>query len=125
MLTTPTSSIVPDTIADGCALTSNAISPNGRQPLAAVLMMYSRSGNKPRGVVVQARDRRLLEELAVMRITDREQAKIVAGFGSTTRVNARLLALTRAGLLQRFFLGTNFAGRKAIYSLSRKGAKFL
>ena len=45
------------------------------------------------------------EELAVMRVIDREQAKIVAGFGSTTRANARLLALTRAGLLRRFFLG--------------------
>ena len=87
--------------------------------------MYSRSGNKPRGVVVQARDRRLLEELAVMRIVDREQAKVVAGFGSTTRANARLLALVRTGLLRRFFLGANVAGRKAIYALSRKGAEFI
>jgi hypothetical protein len=45
--------------------------------------------------------------------------KIVAGFGSTTRVNARLLALTHAGLLRRFFLGS----RKAIYALSEKGAQ--
>ena len=57
-----------------------------------------------------------------MRVIDREQAKIVAGFGSTTRVNARLLALTRAGLLRRFFLGATAAGRKALYSLSTKGA---
>ena len=55
--------------------------------------------------MVQPRDRKLFEELAVMRVIDREQAKIVAGFGSTTRANARLLALTRAGLLRRFFLG--------------------
>src|SRR2546427_13050560 len=88
-------------------------------------MMYSRSGNKSRGVVVQASDRRLLEELAVMRIVDREQAKIVAGFGSTTRANARLLALARTGLLRRFFLGTTVGARKALYALSRKGAELV
>ena len=38
-----------------------------------------------------------------MRVIDREQAKCIAGFGSTTRVNIRLLALTRAGLLRRFY----------------------
>jgi hypothetical protein len=75
--------------------------------------------NKKRGLVVQARDLRLLEELAVMRVVDREQAKIVAGFGSTTRANTRLLALTRAGLLRRFFLGS----RKSLYALSEKGAQ--
>lgn len=57
-----------------------------------------------------------------MRVVDREQAKIVAGFGSTTRVNARLLALTRAGLLRRFFFGATAGGRKALYALSAKGA---
>ena len=77
--------------------------------------------NKKRGLVVQSRDRRLFEELAVMRVVDREQAKIVAGFGSTTRANARLLALVRAGLLRRFFLGS----RKALYSLSEKGARLV
>lgn len=77
------------------------------------------TGNKRKGLLVQARDRRLLDELAVMGVIDREQAKIVAGFGSTTRANARLLALTRAGLLRRFFL----SNRKALYSLSVKGAQ--
>jgi hypothetical protein len=62
-----------------------------------------------------------MREFAVMRVLDREQAKIVAGFGSTTRANARLLALTRAGLLRRFFLGSG-GGRKALYALSPKGA---
>jgi hypothetical protein len=56
-----------------------------------------------------------------MRVIDREQAKIVAGFGSTTRANARLLALTRAGLLRRFFLGS----RKSLYALSEKGARLV
>jgi hypothetical protein len=58
-----------------------------------------------------------------MRVMDREQAKIVAGFGSTTRVNARLLRLTQAGLLKRFFTGTTAGGAKALYSLSLNGAR--
>src|SRR5205085_9449184 len=63
--------------------------------------------------------------LSVMRVIDREQAKLVAGFGSTTRVNARLLPLTRAGLLRRFFLGTTAGGAKALYSLSERGARLV
>lgn len=76
-----------------------------------------------RGLVLQPRDRHLLEELAIMRVADREQAKTVAGFGSTTRVNARLLRLTQAGLLKRFFMGTTAGGAKALYALSLKGAR--
>ena len=81
------------------------------------------NGNERRtGVVLQERDRHLLRELTVLRVADRELVKTVAGFGSTTRVNLRLLALTRAGLLRRFFLGTNGGGSKALYALSAKGA---
>lgn len=85
-------------------------------------MTLSRGGNKD-GIVVQERDRRLLSELAVMWVVDREQARIVGGFNSTTRVNTRLLALTRAGLLRRFFLGAAGSGRKALYALSVRGAR--
>jgi hypothetical protein len=74
------------------------------------------------GIVLQARDLHLFRELAVMRVVDREQAKVVAGFASTSRANVRLLALTRAGLLRRFFLGSG-GGRKALYVLSPKGAQ--
>ena len=80
------------------------------------------TGNNGRGMIVQDRDRHLLRELAVMRVIDREQAKRVAGFGSTTRANCRLLAMSRAGLLRRFFLGTVGGARKALYALSRDGA---
>lgn len=73
-------------------------------------------------IILQKRDLHLLRELAVMRVVDREQAKIVAGFGSTSRANARLLALTNAGVLRRFFLGSG-GGRKALYALSREGAQ--
>lgn len=78
---------------------------------------------KRRGLIVQPRDLDTLRELAVMRVADRELVKIAAGFGSTTRVNTRLLALTRSGLLRRFFLGSG-GGRKALYALSMKGAHF-
>jgi hypothetical protein len=46
-----------------------------------------------------------------MRVVDREQAKVVCGFRSTRRANARLLALTRAGFLKRAFVGS----RQAVY----------
>jgi len=82
----------------------------------------SGAGNNNRTIVVQERDRHLLRELGVMRVVDREQVQNVAQFGSITRVNARLLALTRAGLLRRFFLGTTAGGKKALYSLSARGA---
>jgi Replication-relaxation len=74
------------------------------------------------GLIIQDRDRHLFRELAVMRAMDSEQAQIVGGFGSRSRANRRLRALTHAGLLRRFFLGTASAGRKAVYSLSEKGA---
>jgi hypothetical protein len=75
-------------------------------------------------MILQSRDRELLKEFAVLRVVDRELAKIVAGFGSTTRANARLLKLTRAGLLRRFFLGSG-GGRRALYALSEKGAQLV
>lgn len=84
--------------------------------------MTGTSKLKPRGFIAQPRDLAFLGELSILRVVDREQAKIVAGFGSTTRVNTRLLALTRAGLLRRFFLGWG-GGRKALYALSAKGAQ--
>ena len=37
----------------------------------------------------------------------------------------RLLALTRAGLLHRFFLGTIAGGAKALYTLSANGARLV
>jgi hypothetical protein len=80
------------------------------------------SGNSKTRIVLQERDRHLLKEIAIMRVIDREQAKCVAGFGSTTRANSRLLVLTRAGLLRRFFQGTEAGGKKALYALSKTGA---
>lgn len=80
------------------------------------------TGNDRKLVIPQARDLHLMRELAVMRVVDREQAKLVAGFGSTTRANARLLALTQAKFLRRFFWGTVGGARKSLYSLAPRGA---
>jgi hypothetical protein len=73
-------------------------------------------------VIVQPRDRKLLAELSTMRVVDLEQAMVVAGFGSISRANKRLRKLTHAGLLRRFNLGSG-GGRKALYSISEKGAR--
>src|SRR6202035_1800324 len=71
----------------------------------------SMTGNNGKGIVVQERDRHLFRVLAILGVIDREQAKQIARFGSTTRANVRLLALTRAGLLRRFYLGTERGGK--------------
>jgi len=81
--------------------------------------------NKSGQLVVQTRDRHLLRELSLMRVIDREQAKMVGGFPSIRLVNRRLLALTRAGLLKRFFIGTETGWKKSLYSLSPSGAKLV
>src|SRR5713226_2937232 len=81
-------------------------------------MLSSRIGSKRGGFVVQERDKHLLRELSLMRVIDREQARIVAGFRSMMVTNRRLLLLTRAGLLKRFFIGTVAGGKKGLYSLS-------
>lgn len=76
------------------------------------------------GIVVQERDRMILLQIFLMRLATRDQIMCAVGFGSITRTNARLLALYRAGLLRRFFIGFG-AGRKAVYSLSPKGAALI
>lgn len=81
------------------------------------------AGNKanPR-IVLQRRDLHLLRELDHLRVVDRETAKIVTPFQSTTRANTRLLALGQAGYLQRVAVGTVLGGHKYLYALTRLGA---
>src|ERR1700694_5826333 len=117
----PTCTIAAARGGPGGAATSKPRSGSAISRQAAARRRYSMTGSRRRGVILQNRDRHLLAELGVMRIIDREMTKLVAGFGSTTQVNTRLLELTRAGLLRRFFVGSIGAGRKAIYTLSPKG----
>jgi hypothetical protein len=72
------------------------------------------AGSNNTSLIVQDRDLKLFEGLETLRAIDREQAKTVGGFRSTTRANTRLLALTRAGFLRRAFLGN----RQAVYWLA-------
>lgn len=74
-------------------------------------------------VVLQARDRRLLEAIGRMRLIDLDQARRIGGFGSYQRTHDRMTRLTRAGFLRRLFLPTEAGGRKAIYLLTGRGAE--
>ncbi|MBA3914241.1 MAG: replication-relaxation family protein [Acidobacteriales bacterium] len=80
------------------------------------------TGSSGNGVILTARDHQLLSELTFHKLLNREQVKVAAGFSSTTSVNIRLLKLTHAGFLRRFFLPTRAGGRAAVYALSAKGA---
>ncbi|HZR18559.1 MAG TPA: replication-relaxation family protein [Verrucomicrobiae bacterium] len=77
------------------------------------------AGHKRTTIVLQERDLRLLEALQSMRVINREQAKVVAGFHSTRRANDRLLMLSRAGFLKRAFIGS----REAVYWLPGKAVE--
>lgn len=76
-------------------------------------------------VILQPRDVLLLKTLSSLRIIDREQASVICGFKSLTRVNARLLKLRLAGLLKRFFFVSPEGGKRAIYSLTRHSANII
>ena len=80
------------------------------------------TGNRPRSILLTDRDRALFQALGDARLLDREQIQSLLNFGSITRANDRLHRLCAAGFLLRHFLGTRAGGRKAIYSLSSRGA---
>jgi hypothetical protein len=86
------------------------------------LTTASKTGSKA-AVIIQARDRTLMQALAILRILDRKQSAALAGFKSLTRINGRLLKLTSVGLLKRFFFVSALGGKRAIYCLSKKGAE--
>lgn len=77
------------------------------------------------GVVLNARDRAVLRTLVIARVLDAEEMKNVGGFTSIRRTNRRLLKLVRAGVLRRWFVGTESGGQKALYGLSREGARII
>lgn len=80
-------------------------------------------GNKEKiRLLLQPRDLHLLKEAATLKVFDRIQAQICAGFHSTARANTRLPKLVSAGLLHRYFVATENGGKKSIYSLTPKGA---
>lgn len=96
--------------------------PDGRSDVNASTPGPIHPRNTSARTIVQPRDRRFFAELATLRVVDIEQAMVIAGFGSISRANKRLRKLTNAGLLRRFNLGSG-GGRKALYSISEKGAR--
>jgi len=74
---------------------------------------------KPR-VIIQARDRKMLNLLDLLRVATGNQLAILCGFTSTTRINARLHQLVAAKYIHREFIGTIAGGRLAVYMLPRK-----
>lgn len=83
------------------------------------------STGKDTGTIITPRDLAILRTLAVARVLDAEQIGIVGGFTSSRRTNRRLLKLVNAGLLRRWFVGTEMRGVKAIYGLSPREASLI
>jgi hypothetical protein len=83
------------------------------------------SSVKDIGTVTTPRDLMILRTLGVTRVLDGSQIGIVGGFSSVRRTNRRLLKLVNAGLLRRWFVGTEMRGVKAIYGLSPQGASLI
>jgi hypothetical protein len=80
-------------------------------------------GIEQSSIVLQERDRRLLKALGAMRVVDREQARALGPFTSLTRVNTRLAALVKAGVLTRLTVGTVRGGHKYLYARTPAGAQ--
>ena len=77
------------------------------------------------GLVLQPRDYDVLRELHVTRVMYGDQFGALGLFHSRTRINARLLALTRAGLIARRQLGIAAGGQRCLYALSARGARLI
>jgi hypothetical protein len=73
-------------------------------------------------LMLQPRDLRLFEKLALLRLLDRRQIEVLANFHSRSRANVRLAKLRRAGLVVRYFTATSTGSRRAVYGLTKRGA---
>jgi len=83
------------------------------------------TGAADTGTVITERDLTLLGALSIARVLDCEQFMVVSRFSSVRRANRRLLKLVRAGLLRRWFVGTEMGGVKALYGLSPEAARLI
>lgn len=72
------------------------------------------AGNKD--IVLQDRERRLLDAAQSLIVFNRNQAMEVAGYPSIRRANQRLQQMVRAGLLKRTFIGSH----EAVYWVAGK-----
>jgi len=81
-----------------------------------------RGNRMPRPFVPQPRDLHLLREAVVLKVFDRQQAQLCAGFTSSTRSHTRISRLVDEGLLRSFYTASDAGGKKCLYTLTRKGA---
>lgn len=81
-----------------------------------------RGNRTPPQFILQPREVHLLREALVLKVFDREQAQICAGFNSVARANTRLPRLVKHGLLKRFFISSEKGGKKALYTATKRGA---
>lgn len=79
-----------------------------------------KNGNS--AIILQPRDRMLLERIAFLRLLTRDQIQLLAGFHSVSRVNVRLGKLRRAGLILRYYMASSSGSRRSVYALTRSGA---
>jgi len=77
------------------------------------------------GTVVTERDLALFRVLVIARVLDCDQIMAICRFSSARRTNRRLLKLVRAGLLRRWFVGTESRGVKALYGISPEGMRLI
>jgi len=74
---------------------------------------------------LQARDARLIREIFLHRAMRRSQITGLGFFGSVNRANARLLKLTRAGLLRRVQMPIETEGQQFVYQAAIGAAGIL
>ena len=74
------------------------------------------------GIILQERDRRLLDALKTLRFLDRDQLMAIGGFTSVSRANARAKQLVDGDILSAIPVGTIGGGRKLVYTLSRQSS---
>lgn len=82
-----------------------------------------RAGTKR--LILQKRDFWIFNALSTLRILDKQQAALIGGFNSESRVSERLLKLRQAVLLKRFFFVSSAGGKKAIYCLTKNSADLI
>ena len=71
-----------------------------------------RGNRTPRPFVPQARDLHLLREAVVLKVFDRQQAQLCAGFTSNTRSHTRISKLVDEDLLRSFYTASEAGGKK-------------
>ena len=79
----------------------------------------------PGRIILQPRDRDILQTVYAFRVLSREQLQQLLGIDGTRRINQRLRKLYDHKYLSRYFLHNNRGRAKAIYYLGPRGAELV